>query len=255
MLRKFWKHSLTGLGVLLFIAIGGVLYYLNSNNIRKEPIKIYGVTELPKKETHGEALPSIKNDMHRPSNDQRGAKTADTSGATPTTPSSNNVDPNTTFGDAAQQDSDLKKSQQNDKGNDEGLTKEEIQNRILQVEEFQASLEKRKTRLQELQNSLQDIKKRDEARQYELAKRLNSLSAEKQLAYFEEEYLSGKTIAKEFMSAFFGRLNTEGAARGYSEQTEKLIEAIKQAIPETTDEEMINQHIEKLRKYGFKPKF
>ncbi len=255
MLRKFWKHSLTGLGVLLFIGIGGVLYYLNANNVQQEPIKIYGVTELPTKENHGDALSSIENDTHRPSNDQRGAKTVDTSGATPTTPSSNNVDSNTAFGEAAQQESDLKKSEQNDKGNNEGFTNEEIQAKILHAKELQARQQERKTRLQEYRNFLAASEKDNEARRYALAKRLNSLSAEKQLAYFEEEYLSGKVIAEEFMSAFFERLNTDGAARGYSEQTEKLIERIKQAMPETTDKEMINQHIEELRKYGFEPKF
>lgn len=247
MLEKLWKPSLIGLGILLFIAIGGVLYYLNYNSTQKEPIKIYGVTEYTKKETRSDnaASPSVKNDTHRDSNNQKGTETADTSVSTPTAPFSDNVDRNTATGEVAQQDFALKTSHQNDKEKDERLTKEEVQ----------ARLRRSKTTLRELQNSLEDIKKRDEPRLYRLAEKLNTLSAAEQIAHFEE-YRSQHSTAKEFIrTAFLEKARNEAASLGYSEPLEEFFNQIEQTILEKTDGEWVQQHIEELRKYGFKPKF
>ena len=257
MLRKSWKHLSLIMRILFFIAIGGAICSLGCDGTQKnkDPVKIYRVTEPEKKDTPGtvNSLSSIKDDAHSDSSHQEDTETTDTH--TSTDAFSDNSDPNATSDEPAQQGYSSDLTEQSD---------EELANKSTEQEqaEVQAEIHRVKTSLREQQNKLESVvekyntvKKDIDQRYYALAEKLNSLSAEEQRAYFEEEYLSGKAIAEEFMSAFFERLNTEGAARGYSEQIEKLIEGIKQAIPETTDEEMINQHIQKLRKYGFEPKF
>ena len=252
MFGKSWKRIALSLGVLFLIVISGLCYLsFDSRRKSKEPVKIYRVTEPVKKDTSSD---TTKNDTHSNSNYQKGPETAETHPSTKSV-STPSVDPNTTSGESAQQGSDLKTAQQND----EVSSKEETEQK---KEEIQAEIRRLEDSMRETQNSLAHIikkhntfKKNYEQKYYELADKLNSLSVEEQQAHFED-FRNQLPAAKEFIrSTLFENARTEAVSQEYSEQMEKIISQIVQTIQEIPDEQGVKQYIEKLREYGFKPKF
>ena len=257
MFGKPWKRITLSLGILFLVVVSGLCYLrFDSRRKSKEPVKIYRATEPTKKDAPSDAttLPSVKNDTQSHPNYQKGVETAQTD---PSTKSASipSVDPNTSSRESDQQGSDLKTSQQND----ERLAKEEAERKNAEI---QAKIRRLKTSKRETQNSLarrvekyNTLKKDDEQRYYELADNLNSLSAKEQQTYFED-YRSQLPAAKEFIkSTFFEKARTEAVSQEYSEQMETILGQIEQTMQGTTDEERVKQHIEKLRKHGFEPKF
>ena len=220
----------------------------------EEPVKIYRVTEPVKKDAASDtsALPS--SDTPSNSNFQKGTETADIYPSQKSV-SISSSDPSTTSGEFTQQGSDLKTFQQNDAVS----SKQESEQK---KEEIQAEIRRLEDSMHETRNSLARIIKKHntfkenyEQKYYELADQLNSLSVEEQQAYFED-YRSQLPAAKEFIrSTFFEKARTEAVSQEYSEQMEEIISQIEQTIQGTTDEERVNQYIEKLREYGFEPKF
>lgn len=263
--RKLCKHLSFVVRILYFVTVGGTICYFGCDGIQKneETVKIYKVTEHTKSDASGAATPSspIEDGRHSNLNHQKDVETVDiqTPVESISSPSkeasSDNADPSVKSEELAQYNSEPDIPQKNNAE----LAKEKAEQERARI---QAKIRAVKASLSEQQNALEEVKKKYnvveediDQRNYTLAERLNSLSAEEQRAYFEEEYLSGKAAAEQFISAFFERLKSKAASQNYSEQAEKLIEQMKQGMPKISDEERINQHIEKLREYGFKPKF
>lgn len=255
MFRKSWKRISLSLGILFLTTISGICY-LSCDSMRKskEPVKIYRVTEPMKKDT---STDTAKNDTHSNSNYQKGSGAVDTypspkSGASGATPS---LDPSTTSKESDQQGSDLKTSQHNN----EKLAKEEVEREkaefLAKRREAQARSRERREKIEKAREQYNRSKKKLEQRYYELADKLNALSVEEQQAYFED-YRNQQPAAKEFIrSTFFEKARTEAEAQGYSEQMEVILSQMEQRLLGTTDEQRVNQHIDKLREYGFEPKF
>lgn len=257
MFGKSWKPISLSLGILFLIVISGLCYLsFDSRRKSKDLVKIYRVTEPDKKETSSDATtsPSVKNDTHSHPNYQKGVETAQTDPSTKPV-SIPSVDPNTPSGESDQQGSDLKTSQQND----ERLAKEEAERKNAEI---QAKICRLNTKFRERKNAFRNVleranrvKKDVEQRYYKVADKLNDLSAEEQQAYFED-YRRGQPAAEEFIrSVFVEKARTEAAAQGYSEQMEVLLSQMEKEVLGTTDEQRVKQHIEKLREYGFEPKF
>lgn len=256
MLQK-WRNLLSlSSRFLFFIIISGAICYLGCDGMRKneEPVKIYRVTEPIKKDTSTDTSVLPSSDTPNHSNYQKGAEIAETQ---PSTKSASipSVDPSTTSEESDQHGSDLETSQQND----ERLAKEEAERKNAEI---QAKIRRLNAEVREQKNALRNVleranrvKKDVEQRYYELADKLNALSAEEQQAYFED-YRRGQPAAEEFIrSVFIEKARTEAAAQGYSEQMEVLLSQMEQRLFGTTHEERVKQHIDELREYGFEPKF
>lgn len=253
MFGKSWKRSVLSLGILCLIAISGLCYLsFDSRQKSKEPVKIYRVTEPAKKEASSDATtsPSVKNDTLSHLNYQKGVETAQPDPSTKSV-SIPSVDPNTPSGESDQQESDLKTSQQNN----EKLAKEEPERKKAEIQRLNAEARERNNAFRNVLERANRVKKDVEQRYYKVADKLNALSAEEQQAYFED-YRRGQPAAEEFIrSVFVEKAKTEAAAQGYSEQMEVLLNQMEQEVLGTTHEQRVKQHIEKLREYGFEPKF
>ena len=217
----------------------------------KEPVKIYRVTEPVKKDNSSD---TTKTNTHSNSNYQKGAETAETD--RPTKPvSAPSVDPNTTSGESTRQGADLKTSEQRGGGSSKEKSEPEKAELQAKIREAQARSRERRKRLEKLREQYNRSKNKLERRYYELADKLNALSVEEQQAYFED-YRNQQPAAKEFIrSTFFEKARTEAEIQGYSEQMEVILSQMEQRILGTTDEQIVKQHIDKLREYGFEPKF
>lgn len=260
MSRKLRKHLSFVIRILSFVIVGGAICYFGCDGTQKneETVKIYRVTEHTKRDASSTATPPlpIEDDRHSDLNYQKNVETMDIQTPVESTSSpSNNAYPSVKSEELAQYNSEPDTPQKND----EELAKEKSEQERARI---QAKIRAVRASLSEQQNTLKKVKEKYnvvakdiDQRNYILAERLNALSAEEQRAYFEEEYLSGKAEAEQFISAFFERLKSKAVAQSYSAQTEKLIEQMKQSMPKISDEERINQRIEKLREYGFEPKF
>ena len=257
MLRKSWKRPVLSLGILCLIVFSGLCYLsFDSRQKSKEPVKIYRVTEPAKKDASSDTTtsPSVKNDTPSHPNYQKGVETAQPDPSTKSV-SIPSVDPNTPSGESDQQESDLKTSQQND----EKLAKEEAERKKAEI---QAEIRKLNAEARERNNAFRNVleranrvKKDVEQGYYKVADKLNALSAEEQQVYFED-YRRGQPAAEKFIrSVFVEKARAEAAAQGYSEQMEVLLNQMEQEVLGTTHEQRVKQHIEKLREYGFKPKF
>ena len=252
MLRKSWKRIFFNLGILFLTAISGICYLgCDSMQKNKEPVKIYRVTEPAKKDNSSD---TTKTNMHSNSSYQKGAETGDTSPSTKSV-SIPSVDPNTTSGESTQQRSDLKTSEQSDGG----LAKEKAEREKAEIQakirEAQARSRERGKKIEKAREQYNKSKKKLEQKYYELADKLNAFSVEEQQAYFED-YRNQQPAAKEFIrSTFFEKARTEAETQGYSEQMEVILSQMEQRLLGTTDEQIVKQHIDKLREYGFEPKF
>lgn len=110
------------------------------------------------------------------------------------------------------------------------------------------------TELDEIKARLNALKKHSELRNIELANHLNSLSAKEQQAYFEN-IRSGKVL-EEMPPDFFEVARANLQSKEYSEETiDKVFGLFKQEILKYASEAGAKRHLEKLRAYGFVPKF
>ena len=249
MLRKLWKHSSFMMEIFCLIVIIGLICTLGCEGTQKneETVKIYRVTEPAKKDTAGTA----ESLLH-----QAIPETAEVDISEEPVPSlsedegSKNANPSEALGEFAQQLSTTDVSKQTYE--ESARAKAE---RLNKIEEAQSLIRETQQQRDDLFGRLNRLIEKDDQRQYALAKKLNSLSAEEQFAYFEE-YRRETVDAKEFLnSTLFEKARTEAEAQGYSVQMEVILNQIEETIQETTDEERVKQHIEKLREYGFEPKF
>ena len=251
MLRKLWKHSSFMMEIFCLIVIIGLICTLGCEGTQKneeeETVKIYRGTEPAKKDT----AVTADSLLH-----QAIPETAEVDISEEPVPSlsedevSKNANPSEALGEFAQQLSTTDVSKQTDE--ESARAKAE---RLNKIEEAQSLIRETQQQRDDLFGHLNRLIEKDDQRQYALAKKLNSLSVEKQQAYFED-YRSQLPAAKEFIrSTLFENARTEAGSQEYSGQMEKIISQIVQTIQETPDEERVKQHIEKLREYGFEPKF
>ncbi len=252
MFGKSWKRIVLSLGILCLIVFSGLCYLsFDSRRKSKDPVKIYRVTEPAKKDTAG----SAESLLH-----QAIPETAEVDISEKPVPSlsedegSKNANPSETLSKFAQQPSTTDASKQTYE--ESARVKSERPHKIEEaIEEAQSLIRETQQQRDDLFGRLNRLIEKDDQRQYALAKKLNSLSVEEQSAYFEE-YRRETVNAKEFLnSTFFEKVRTEAEVQGYSAQMEVILNQIEETIQETTDEERVKQHIEKLREYGFEPKF
>lgn len=139
------------------------------------------------------------------------------------------------------------------KSNDKELTDEELAKRKAEIEEEMKDI---RNQLNELNYSFDMIKKqaerlkassnKDEIRS-KLVKRLNSLSAEDQKAYFED-IRSGKAVDN-FLETFRTGLTEKGIPNSF---IQVYLEYLRPQLDQELDAE---KHLEDLRAHGFEPKF
>ena len=130
-------------------------------------------------------------------------------------------------------------------------TEEEWAKELKEIEEFSAIVRERTASVKARLKSLNERRKK---RLNEKANELNSLSAEKQQAYFDN-IRSGEEL-KEIPSNFFETLRNNLQTFGIPDEiTDTFIENFKQKIQESTSEEGVRKHFEELRAHGFNPKF
>ncbi len=260
MLRKLWKHLSGPLGFLFFIAIAGVVWYLVSDYSQKnaEPVKIYRPVEPAKKDDVHTA------DTHLP---PVSPETANTNTLEESIPDSSkdkgakNADPIDTADDVpeelAQQPPDSDTSKQTDE--EAARKKAEIQEKINRLKSLnREARQKVREDIGDLAARFNRAKEEDDQHLYTLTKKLNALSAKEQLAYFED-FLREKVDVEEFLDTMiFEKVRAEAEIQGAPEQTEIIIDRIKQSIQpqlELSDEQRVDRFIERLRGYGFEPKF
>lgn len=252
MLRKSWKHLSVFLGILFFVTIGSGIWYLASNNSRRntEPVKIYRTVEPVKKRVSDTTSSPVltETDTELDSIQPETSETEDprkdtTSESTPSDATDAGI---SSDGFVKTSDSD------NQQSNDELATEKVLQ----QIEELEARIRKDEALLRELENeqanssdSRATLKAELEAKRRALAKELNALSAEEQRAYLENRAANVKRI----ISKYHEKLRANPGRN--SEEIGRLIASMQQILPESSHEEYMKQDIEELREYGFEPKF
>jgi len=242
-----WKRLFLSLGFLFLTAImGWTTWYfaIVRPKLIAEPVIRYNtksqITEDDRVDTAGEKSQISKNataETHKDLKDRSQSVREGNKNATAS---------------LTQKESD-KHTEHPDKSNGKKLSDEELAKRKADAERI---LKHFRTQIDELRYSTNELKKESERfkasyNQNEirakLVKRLNSLSAEDQKAYFED-IKSGKAVddALETMKTTF----KEGGIP--DSFTEVFLELLK---PQFSGESYAEKHLEELRAHGFEPKF
>ena len=133
-----------------------------------------------------------------------------------------------------------------DKPNDEELSAAELAKKKAEMESERKEFEAYKNRINESRARLNELNKHAEIRNEELANHLNSLSAKKQQAYFEN-IRSGKVL-EELPPDFFEVTRANLLSKEFSEETiEKVLKGFKQEIQKFASEAGAKRHLEMLR--------
>ncbi len=125
---------------------------------------------------------------------------------------------------------------------------------VEKMEEARKYIETVRNELNEFEARINELKKHSEIRNTELANHLNTLSAKEQQAYFDN-IRSGKVLEK-MPPNFFESARVNMQSKDYSEEAiDEVLGLFKQEGQNFASEAGAKRHLEKLKKYGFEPKF
>lgn len=240
-----WKNLFLSLGIIFFIIIGGTTWYITIIRPKtiSEPVVIYNVKEPKVSENTTETL-LVKTSEKK---DNIQADDAEAKKLQNGMSQSKTVQRENTTAQTKQKSEQNKHSPETHQH-----SKEDLARWAKEIKELEDMEEVMNEKFALFQANLRNIEKRSQRRLNEKANKLNSLSAQKQQAYFDNM----RNGLPELPSDFFESIRNSAQSAGIPNLlTDIFLEDFRQSIQDGISEEGVRKHFEELRAHGFNPKF